>query len=497
MYLTLCWQFFLCRLSGQEEVTVGVPFTLRDRSEFEETPGYMINTLPIRLTLQANDRVSTLAAQVRERLIGAHSNKNLPFNEIVALSRDNTGQDNPLFNTLLVMPDTKVDIFDDLPFTVSLNDYFSQAAKYDLTLFFEVQPTWKLTLEYKTALYHPQTMSYWLTLFRRLLLTMGENSEATLASLALLDTPLQQELVTRSSREQYDAILPSALATFSQYAAEHPERPALMTADSEHSYGWLVQRSAQIAAHLYHQFNIGVGKRVALLLERDAEAIAVLFGVLKTGAAYLPVDPQYPQDRIGYMLQDANVDCIATTRALATTFPASGAIPLLLIDELPADTETQWVDVERQPNDELYVIYTSGSTGQPKGVRLLNRTLDNLIVWQNTLSNCGPDDCTLHFMSLSFDVSVQEIFGTLTNGGRLYIASEEERKDLDHLQAVILHQQINRLYFPYVALQQFAHLSALAGRSFPQLKEVYSTGEQLVLTADIKQFFQQPSKRLT
>jgi acyl-coenzyme A synthetase/AMP-(fatty) acid ligase/acyl carrier protein len=95
-------------------------------------------------------------------------------------------------------------------------------------------------------------------------------------------------------------------------------------------------------------------------------------------------------------------------------------------------------------------------------------------------------------MSLSFDVSVQEIFGTLACGGRLYIASEEERRDLDHLQEVIQEQGINRLYFPYVALQQFAHLSALANRQFPSLKEVYSTGEQLVLTADIKHFFRQP-----
>ena len=95
-------------------------------------------------------------------------------------------------------------------------------------------------------------------------------------------------------------------------------------------------------------------------------------------------------------------------------------------------------------------------------------------------------------MSLSFDVSVQEIFGTLACGGRLYIASEEERRDLDHLQEVIQEQGINRLYFPYVALQQFAHLSALANRQFPSLKEVYSTGEQLVLTADIKHFSGNP-----
>lgn len=492
MYLSMCWQFFLSRMSGQNDITVGVPFTLRDRSEFAETPGYMINTLPIRIQVDADDTVRTLAAKVRQCFIGAHFNKLIPFNEIVALSRENAGQDSPLFSTLLVMPDTRADIFNDLPFQVMLDDYFSQMAKYDLTLFFEAQPQWKLTLEYKTALYHPQTIDYWLKIFCHLLSSMGEDGDVLLTSLALLDAPLRRELVVRSSRKPDGPTLFNAMEAFNQHARNHPEDTALVTADGTRTYDWLAQRSAQVAAYLHQQLNIRPGKRVALLLERNMEAIATLFGVLKTGAAYIPIDPQYPQERISYMLEDASVDCIVTTRSLASRFPVSHSVPLLVTDDIPPEHSGTWSDIERMPDDELYIIYTSGSTGQPKGVRLLNKTLNNLIAWQRDVSDCGQGDCTLHFMSLSFDVSVQEIFGTLTCGGRLYIANEEERRDLDHLQEVILHQEINRLYFPYVALQQFAHLSMLADRQFPSLKEVYSTGEQLVLTVDIKQFFRQP-----
>lgn len=492
MYLTMCWQFFLHRMTGQDDITVGVPFTLRDRSEFEDTPGYMINTLPIRVKIASSDQVKQFAAQVRERFIGAHINKNIPFNEIVALSEENAGQDSPLFRTLLVMPDTKVGIFDDLPFGVTLNDYFSQAAKYDLTLFLEMQPEWKLTVEYKTALFHPDTMDYWLQIFRRLLVEMGQNGEATLASLALLDSPMQRVLMTRSSREHSTGTSPNALGLFNRFAREHPEHTALITDAETRSYSWLAKRSNRIAACLHQRHRIGVGSRVALLLERNVDAIAALLGVLKTGAAYLPIDPQYPQERISYMLQDASADCIVTTVELSKAFAATSSVPLFLVDNFIEDNSAAWSGVERMPDDELYIIYTSGSTGWPKGVRLLNKTLNNLVEWQQGISDCGPGDCTLHFMSLSFDVSVQEIFGTLAYGGKLYIASEDERKDLDHLQEVIQRREINRLYFPYVALQQFAHLSGLAHRTFPHLKEVYSTGEQLVLTADIKKFFRQP-----
>ncbi|SJN60077.1 Linear gramicidin synthase subunit D [Vibrio ruber DSM 16370] len=492
MYLSMCWQFFLSRMSGQDDITIGVPFTLRDQSEFSETPGYMINTLPVRMRVKSSDTVRSLASEVRQSFIDAHFNKQIPFNEIVAVSRENTGQDSPLFSTMLVMPDTRTEIFDTLPFKVTLNDYFSQMTKYDLTLFFEAEPQGKLVLEYKKALYHPQTMDYWLKIFCHLLTSMGENSDRLLESLDLLDVPSKRDLIVRSSREPVEDISFNAFEAFNQYAANHSAHTALITAEGTHSYGWLAKRSVQIAAYLQQHFNIGPGKRVALSLGRDAEAIATLFGVVRTGASYIPIDPQYPQERISYMLQDACVDCVAITRTLAPTFPFSDSVPRLIIDDIPMMDPLMWSDVERNPDDELYIIYTSGSTGQPKGVRLLNKTLDNLIVWQRDVSDCGEGDCTLHFMSLSFDVSVQEIFGTLASGGRLYIASEEERRDLGHLQDVIVNQRINRLYFPYVALQQFVHLSELANRVFPNLKEVYSTGEQLVLTADIKQFFRQP-----
>jgi acyl-CoA synthetase (AMP-forming)/AMP-acid ligase II len=135
---------------------------------------------------------------------------------------------------------------------------------------------------------------------------MGEDGEVLLSSLRLLDAPLSRELVVRSSLKPCaEAWRFDALAAFNQHAVNHSADTALITANGTRSYGWLAERSGQIAAYLQQQLNIAPGKRVALLLERNAEAIATLFGVLKTGAAYIPIDPQYPQERIGYMLQDA------------------------------------------------------------------------------------------------------------------------------------------------------------------------------------------------
>ncbi|MCT8354498.1 thioester reductase domain-containing protein, partial [Photorhabdus kayaii] len=228
--------------------------------------------------------------------------------------------------------------------------------------------------------------------------------------------------------------------------------------------------------------------RVGLLLNRNEDSIAALLAVLKTGASYVPIDPNYPQERVEYMLWDAAVDCIITTSEFVTTLSAT-IHKIVLLDETVFIRDVNWQSVQRKPEDELYVIYTSGSTGQPKGVRLLNKTLSNLLTWQKEITICVEGDCTLHYMSLSFDVSVQEIFGTLCTGGKLYIADEEERKDLHHLQSIIELNEIRRAYFPYVALQHLAQLTATNKAQLSMLDEVYSTGEQLVLTSDIKHMF--------
>lgn len=487
MYLTLCWQYFLHRLTGQNDITVGIPFTLRDEASFEKTPGYMINTLPLRINISPSLTVKELATQVRNRFIEAHSNKHIPFSEIVASCDQSQRQDSPIFQTLLVMPDLQSALFADLPFQITLDDYFNQAAKYDLTLFVEPHDAWKLVIEYKTELFHTNTMAYWLTLFRQLLLTMGKHQTSSLASLPLMDEAQQYDVVQRSSLALPDTPADCVIASFIKQARQHPEHIALLSQDGSWSYAWLDRRATQIAKQLHDSYRIQAGKRVAILVERNAEAIAALIGTLKTGACYVPIDPQYPTERVAYMLEDAHVDCIVTTTSLSHDVPLS--LPMLLIDKLDADSSVMWHSPDRAPDDEFYVIYTSGSTGKPKGVRLLNKTLSNLIQWQRSISECSTGDRTLHYMSLSFDVSVQEIFGTLCSGGTLYVTSEDERKDLHHLQQVIQKNHIRRLYFPYVALQQFAHLSMMNRAHFPQLKEVYSTGEQLVLTADIKHFF--------
>ncbi|CDL86069.1 non-ribosomal peptide synthetase [Xenorhabdus cabanillasii] len=487
MYMAMCWQILLYNLSGQKDITIGIPFTLRDNSDFEETVGYLVNTLPFRSYLDADMTVNQFATSVSKRFIQAHLNKQLPFADMVADTGQNFGLANPVFQTLLVMIDTTNDALRDFPFPVKLSEQYIQAAKYDLTLFIKTETSNQLVMEFNAELFEGNTIQYWLKLYRQITLSIGEWEEKTLGEIEILTQDEQFYIANRSSTPLSDTGNQCVIREIEAYAKNHPNNIALMTRYNHWSYGWLDHRANQLAEFICTNYTIGVGSRVGLLLNRNEDSIVALLAVLKTGASYVPIDPGYPSERIEYMLRDAAVDCIVTTRELVAVTSAS--IAKIILDEMVFAQNVNWQSVQRKPDDELYVIYTSGSTGQPKGVRLLNKTLSNLLEWQKGISDCSEGDCTLHYMSLSFDVSVQEIFGTLCTGGRLYIADEEERKDLHYLQNVIELNGIRRAYFPYIALQHLAQLTVMNKAQLPTLKEVYSTGEQLVLTSDIKHMF--------
>ncbi|MDR0218144.1 MAG: amino acid adenylation domain-containing protein [Enterobacteriaceae bacterium] len=487
MYMTMCWQFFLYRLSGQKDITTGIPFALRDNSDFEETVGYLVNTLPFRTHIDSYSTVSQFAISIRDQFIQAHLNKQLPLTDIVANTGQKFGLDHSVFQTLLVNIENANDAFQVFPFSVKITEQYLQSAKYDLTLFVEMGASHHVIIEFNAGLFTESTIQYWLELYKQIALCMGEQKEKTLGEVEILTLEEKSSIINRSSTPFIYMKNSCFIRDIEEYARIHPDNIALITHYGHWTYGWLEHRSNQLAEFMYKNYSVSAGSRVGLLLNRNEDSIAALLAVLKTGASYVPIDPGYPQERIEYMLRDAGVDCIITTSEFVIAI--STTIHHIVLDEIVFTRNVNWQSIQRKPEDELYVIYTSGSTGQPKGVRLLNKTLSNLLTWQKENTICGESDCTLHYMSLSFDVSVQEIFGTLCTGGKLYIANEDERKDLHHLQNIIELNEIRRAYFPYVALQHLAQLTFTNKAQLPMLSEVYSTGEQLVLTSDIKYMF--------
>jgi amino acid adenylation domain-containing protein len=275
---------------------------------------------------------------------------------------------------------------------------------------------------------------------------------------------------------------------FENIVVTNKDSIAISMGDKQLSYFELDQLSNQIANQLILD-GVKPGDVVGVCLKRSPELVAGVLAILKTGAAYLPLDPEYPVDRLKYMVAQSEVKTILNHKEFSQLFQNSTAQKLVFenIDFHELSTVTPIID--NSLIDLCYVIYTSGSTGNPKGVALGHKALVNLIQWQNDQTRIKTGLSTLQFTPLSFDVHFQEVFSTLTTGGHLVLISEDTRLNPVKLLKTIAEKNIGRIFLPYVALNQLAETAATINLVPSCLKEVTTAGEQLKITPAIRSFF--------
>ncbi|PHM27785.1 non-ribosomal peptide synthetase [Xenorhabdus budapestensis] len=287
---------------------------------------------------------------------------------------------------------------------------------------------------------------------------------------------------------------------FEQQVAKTPDVVAIRFGEQSLSYDELNRRANRLAHYIrqhYHHDGEKISP-VGICLERSIDAIVAVIGVLKAGAAYVPIDLSYPIERQSYILTDSNVSVVIFRGDIELSFPETIAcIDLAQCDFSDSNKEninSDSCDIENltgvcTPQDLAYLIYTSGSTGKPKGVCMPHQSLVNMLVWQIHQQGDYFGKKTLQFSPLSFDVSFQEIFSALSSGGELVLISNHLRLDQLALVTFIAEQRIERIFLPYVALNGLA-MAAIAQECYPEsLIDVITAGEQLVITTAIRQFF--------
>lgn len=275
----------------------------------------------------------------------------------------------------------------------------------------------------------------------------------------------------------------------------NPSAIALQHGDEQFSYTNLDLNACRIA-HVVAQHGAAPGRTVGVCLERSPELIFSVLGIVRAGAAYLPVDPTYPTERIAGMLEDAHPPVVITSKAHQQLFKGTSA-KVILIEEIDLSltptplSQGEVATCPAGPEDLLYVLFTSGSTGRPKGVAMHHAPLINLIQWQLRTSVLKEGDRTLQFAPISFDVSFQEIFTTFAQGGTLVLITDEDRLNSTQLLRKIIAEKINRIIVPFVALQYLAEAVERTGEVPSSLKEVFTSGEQLKITPAIINLFKQ------
>ncbi|MDB4948389.1 MAG: tycC3 [Gemmatimonadetes bacterium] len=487
MVVMAAFQAVLARWSGQDDVVVGTPIAGRESVEVEPLIGFFANTLALRGDLRGDPTFRALLGRTREAAFGAFEHQALPFERLVEeLAPERSLGHAPVFQVMLAFQNVPQGrgAFPGLELSVIARTV--QAAKFELSLSLvqdggEVQGV----AEYATDLFDAATV-------QRLTHHLGTLLDAALAApgtrLSALPLMGGEELarLTRISAGPAAARAPAATlhGMFEAQAARTPDAAAVTFGGSSLSYAELDARANRIA-HLLSARGAGIETPVAIVMERSPEMVAAIYGVLKAGAFYVPVEPEHPAQRIAWMLEDCGASVVLTQHRWIQALPLSADTVALddpaALDGLPATPVGPSVDADAL----AYVIYTSGSTGRPKGAGNTHRGVVNRILWMQETFGLTPVDVVLQKTPFGFDVSVWELFWPLMAGARLAVAEPGAHREPARLSGAIRREEVTTLHFVPSMLHLWIDDGSAA--ACPSLRRVMSSGE--ALPADLRDRF--------
>ncbi|HEV7518574.1 MAG TPA: amino acid adenylation domain-containing protein, partial [Thermoanaerobaculia bacterium] len=472
----------------QDDLAIGTPIAGRNRAELEGLIGFFVNTLVLRTDLSAQPGASgrsagptfrELLARVRSTALGAFAHQDLPFEKVVEeLQPERDTSRTPLFEVMLVLQNTPAATLELPGLRLAPLPFEEGSAKFDLNLALVPAPS-GLTgaLTYKPDLFDRATIDRLAGHLLTLLAGAAADPEVPLAELPLLTEPERQALREWNAT----AAGPPTACLHELVAAQarcRPEAVAVTFEGTALSYGELDARAVLLSWHLRR---LGVGPEVlaGVCVERSLALVVGLLAVLRSGGAYLPLDPSYPRERLARMLEDARPAVLLVEERTAALLPEGGCPRIFLDAPLASASGSLPVPAELPagPENLAYVIFTSGSTGRPKGAMNSHRAIVNRLLWMQEQYRIGPGDRVLQKTPASFDVSVWELFWPLLTGACLVVARPGGHQDPAYLARTLEEREITTLHFVPAMLQVF--LGEPEVERTTALRQVMSSGEAL------------------
>ena len=435
------FQALLHRISAQQTVLVGTPIAGRSRVELEPLVGLFVNTLVMRADFDSDPSFSELLAQVKERALGAYCNQDLPYERLVeGLAPSREASHNPVFQVMFAFQNAGAGRLTLEGLSASQLEAENGTSKFDLTLdvFDMGSDGLQAEFEYSSDLFEPGTVARMAGQFQRLLAGVVSDPSRTISQLDLL-SPEEAE-----SERQWSRGAPSAPfgqpvhEAVADWARRTPEAPAVRWDGGELTYAGLSELADRLAAELQRR-GAGPESVVATCLPRGADLVTAELAILRAGAAYLPLDPENPADRLAYMCADAGVRLVVTSARWADRVPPG--LPILELEALDEGLAGP-SPVTLDSRNLAYVIYTSGSTGRPKGVMVEHSSLANVVAWRRDRCGLGPSDKTAMIASPGFDASVTDVWPPLTAGACIWVPDQETRLTPARLAAWLLERGV-------------------------------------------------------
>ncbi|HEU0298103.1 MAG TPA: amino acid adenylation domain-containing protein, partial [Longimicrobium sp.] len=476
--LTAAFRAALARHSGQADVVLGTPVANRQKSELEGLVGFFVNTLPLRVRVDAGQGFRALVRREKQVALAAFNHQDLPFDRMVeALKLPRDPARNPVFQAMVTLQNAQVDpvALGGVEITPLAPEYHT--AKFDLTLdnYEDGDGSIRVEAEWATDLFDAPAIDRIVRHFHAL---AGEGVAHPDRPLSLLPGAEEDERAFvvhgPASRVAAEYERESSIhALFAAQAARTPDAAAVEFGAARLSYAELDARASALAARL-RAAGIGPGGRVGVRMERSAELVVAMLGALKAGAAYVPLDPAYPAERLAFMRDDAGVGALVVRRGEADESRAAAGGPVLALsvdDPVPGDTSS--VPVEMPAEALAYVVYTSGSTGTPKGIGIPHRAVVRLVRNTNYLP-FAADERIAQISNASFDAVTFEVWGALLNGGAVVGIDRDTALDPDRLADAL---RDGRITTAFVTTALFNQVARLRPGAFGALRHLLFGGE--------------------
>jgi aspartate racemase len=462
MFLLAVFQTLLARYTGQEDIVVGSPFANRNHRDLEGLIGYFSNTVALRTDLSGDPTFREVLRRVRETTLSAFDHQDMPFEKLVVELRPNRDLSYaPLVQVAFILQSQALGQPAQLPgCTMSSVELQRGTAKFELTFaFFYRDDVLTGSCSYNTDLFAEATIVRLQANYVTLLEAALANPEYRLSRLTWVADDQRRQILGDWNQTAFaipqDQCFPQL---FEAQVERTPDAPAVIFRDQALTYRQLNERANQLAHYLRQQ---GVGPEVVVgIAAGSSPELAVgILGILKAGAAYLPLDPAYPRQRLGYMLEDSGVKLLLTQQHLATTLPAGAARVICLDADWPVITRARAANPEPllKPDNLTYVIYTSGSTGQAKGVQVSHRNLVNHNLEAVRTYGLVARDRVLQFASLSFDLAVEELLPTWICGATVVLRPEDGLLAGEPLHRLLRKEGVTVLDLPTAFWHEWVH----------------------------------------
>ena len=495
-YMTLLGAFdaLLARYTGQEDLVVGSPIAGRNKTETENLIGFFVNTLAMRADLSGDPTFRELLCRVRNTTLDAFSHQEIPFEKVVAAASPQRSLSyNPIYQVAFALQEASESLSTIPGLKLTPIKLPSTTSKFDLFLSArETSAGLAITAEYSTDLFEAETIKRFIGHYRNVLEAVVESPDLRVSELPLMSDAERHQVLVEWNDTKTDYPNESINQLFELQAAKDPESIAVVSREGDLTYRTLNEQANQIG-HYLRKLGVVANKPVGIFMERSPLMTTGILGILKSGGAYLPLDPGYPESRLRHMLDDADISVILTTTELSARIPETFARVICLDGSDDIKDES----IENPPNvntasDLAYVIYTSGSTGTPKGTLIPHRAVNRLVFNTNYIE-FDSNDRLGHISNVSFDAATFELWGALLHGGRLVVLDKDLVLSPKDFVAELRAQQVTAMFLTTALFNLISHEDPSA---FKTLKTLLVGGDACDPSAIRRVLENDPPRRL-